>query len=133
MEVERFTNMCIPGVQRTPSRDRCGREQMGSYTTSLPVDVLPVPCPIEHNVLAHYVIPDSIGPDLQAVLANALALELLDLGRRTERVGLKALQGVEDLLLGGRREIIEVALEARGEPNSKAGWHVSQPGGSVSL
>jgi len=91
-----------------------------------------VPHPIERHLTAHDVVTDPVRPDLQPPLADTLAFEFLDLGRGTERVGVEALEGIQDLLLCGGRKIIEISLEARGEPDRKAGWHVSQPGESVS-
>ena len=88
-----------------------------------PVDIFPVPHPIEDHVPADDIVPHPGGPDLQAPLTDAFPFQLFDLRGRGERIRFQALEGVEDLLLVRDGKIFEISTEARRELYNKTSWH----------
>ena len=104
-----LSNLISLNPQSSPLTGRLPR----SCPYLLPINILSVSHSVEHHRLPYDVIADSIRPDLQTPLANALAFEFLDLWRRTERIRFETLDRFKDLLLDRRGEILEVALEAR--------------------
>lgn len=94
---------------------------------SVLIDVLPVPHAVQDNLLPDHVVTGAVGPDFEAPPADAFAFELLDLRRRTEGVGLDALQGIEHPRLSCDGEGLEVTPEARRDSNREGDRHSSAP------
>lgn len=95
----------------------------------IPIDVFPVPDPIEMDLATDHVVAHPIGPDFQAPLAHAFALELFDLWGWPLRAHFERFESFEDVIVDSGREPFEVPSERRGEDEPKTGWNaVSQPG-----
>lgn len=93
---------------------------------SNPVDLPAVPHPVQPDFLPDNVVPNPVGPDLQAPLTYSLSLELLNLGGQAGWIRLEASDRVEDFLLTRLGEVVEIALETWGQANRRRAG-ISQP------
>ena len=96
------------------------RRQPGSF-----VNVLPVPHPVQDDILSEHVVSDAVNAHAQPPPTDAFPLEPLDVGRWAEGLGLETPQGGHDPFLIPERQLFEIPQKARGELDRESSGHAS--------